>query len=147
MIARAMLVWLAVIIPAGFALYQVKFEVRALEEQLSDTNRQALRDQEAIQVLRAEWSFLNEPKRIESLNQRHLGLGGKSANRMREIESIPLRPSQGAPAAAHKALPSLPPGAPEPRLAPAMLEPVGLAPAPPHAHELVAERPSRSAAP
>ncbi|MBL8669361.1 MAG: hypothetical protein JNK11_01805 [Alphaproteobacteria bacterium] len=149
MIARAMLVWLAIIIPAGFALYQVKFEVRALEEQLSDMNKQAQRDQDAIQVLRAEWSFLNEPKRIETLNQRHLGLGSKSANRMREIDSIPLRPSQAAPAAPSKALPTLPPSAPEPRFAPAMLEPLGLVPAQslPAMRDAVAQRPSGQVVP
>ena len=67
-------VWLVLVIAAGFCMFQIKFAVQELEHQLGQTNRDIQRAQDQIRVLKAEWSYLNEPGRLSDLNRRHLGL-------------------------------------------------------------------------
>lgn len=56
------------------ALFYLKYEVTSLEEELSALNRTIVRDQEAIHVLRAEWSHLNESERLHELADKYLDL-------------------------------------------------------------------------
>ncbi|MAH83269.1 MAG: hypothetical protein CBB68_02755 [Rhodospirillaceae bacterium TMED8] len=55
-------------------LFLVKYRVQGLEGRLDDLNREIARDREAIRVLRAEWSHLNEPERLRALADRYLGM-------------------------------------------------------------------------
>ena len=61
-------------IAIGIGLFVVKYQVQDLESQLVDLNGQIARDREALQVLRAEWSHLNEPRRIKKLANKYLGM-------------------------------------------------------------------------
>ena len=84
-------VWLVLVIAAGFCMFQIKFAVQELEHQLGQTNRDISRAQEQIRVLKAEWSYLNEPGRLSDLNRRHLGLAPVSAKQMENLASLPQR--------------------------------------------------------
>jgi len=79
---------------AALALYQIKFEVAALEDELDATRRRSFAQEEAIQVLHAEWSYLNRPERIADLANRHLGLQQMSAEQILRIDRLPERPVQ-----------------------------------------------------
>jgi hypothetical protein len=79
---------------AALALYQIKFEVAALEEDLDATRRSIFAQEEAMQVLHAEWSYLNRPERIADLAERHLGLQQMSAEQILRIDRLPQRPVQ-----------------------------------------------------
>lgn len=107
-------IWLLVIGVAGFCMFEVKFAVQELEARLTGTNRQIQQDEDALRVLKAEWSYLNEPDRLADLNLRHLGLAPVSAGQMVGLADLPIRtappadpsvaeaPDAGiAPAAAH----------------------------------------------
>ncbi len=59
---------------AALFLFHIKQEVREMEEELGIAQRNILRHQEAIQVLRTEWSYLNRPARIAELAERHLAM-------------------------------------------------------------------------
>jgi hypothetical protein len=72
-------------------LFHVSYRVQSLEDELAQVNRDILRQQETIHVLRAEWSYLNEPSRLAELNRRHLTLAPLSADQMMRIEDLPLR--------------------------------------------------------
>jgi hypothetical protein len=74
MIRPASCVLLLLAACAGAALFHVSFDVSALDDRLTELNRGIVADQEALHVLRAEWSFLNQPARIEELSQRYLDL-------------------------------------------------------------------------
>ncbi|MGH6930272.1 MAG: cell division protein FtsL [Dongiaceae bacterium] len=91
MIGRGTMVWLSLAIAAGVGLFHVSYRVQSLEEELGRVNRDILREQETIHVLRAEWSYLNEPRRLAELSRRHLTLAPLSANQMMRIEDLPLR--------------------------------------------------------
>lgn len=65
------LIFLAVV--GGF-LFHVKYQVVEMEGRLKATNRQILQVQEAIQVLKAEWAYLNKPDRLKELATRYLNI-------------------------------------------------------------------------
>jgi cell division protein FtsL len=84
-------VWLVLVITAGFCMFQIKFAVQELEHQLGQTNRDIQRAQEQVRVLKAEWSYLNEPGRLSDLNRRHLGLAPVAAKQMENLAALPQR--------------------------------------------------------
>jgi cell division protein FtsL len=55
-------------------IYQVKYQARGLDGDIRTLNGQIDEERDAIAVLRAEWSLLNRPERIERLAQKHLKL-------------------------------------------------------------------------
>ena len=69
-------------IAIGIGLFMVKYRVQGLESQLDDLNRQIARDREALQVLRAEWSHLNEPRRLKILASRYLSMAPVSLDKV-----------------------------------------------------------------
>ena len=75
MIRSTTLLCATLAIGVGITQFNVKYQVQDLEHELTALNRKIVEDQQAIHVLRAEWSHLNEPARLRGLAQRHLGLG------------------------------------------------------------------------
>ena len=96
---------------ASFGLYQVKYQVQDMERNLASMKRQIVRDRAEMQVLDAEWSFLNQPDRLQGLASRYLALAPIRPTQMASIESLPPR---GAPVLAAAPAPgpatALPPG-------------------------------------
>jgi hypothetical protein len=90
-IGRGTLLWLALATGAGAGLFHVSYRVQSLEEDLTQANRDILREQETIHLLRAEWSYLNEPTRLAEMTSRHLALTPLSSGQMVRIEDLPLR--------------------------------------------------------
>jgi hypothetical protein len=93
MIRLSTLIWLALAAAAGIGLFQVKYKVQSLEGDLGQINRQIVRDQEAIHVLAAEWSLLNEPARLGDLARRHLELAPFTATQLARLSDLPDRPA------------------------------------------------------
>jgi len=75
----------------GFGLFKVKYEVQSLEEELAKINRQVATDQDAIHVLKAEWSYLTQPVRIGDMAARHLALQPVTAAQMGSFDQLPLK--------------------------------------------------------
>jgi len=97
----AALILFALSIFAGGALFSVAFEVSELDDRLIALNEEITRDRDAIHVLRAEWSYLNQPERLESLSRRYLDLQPLKGSQFSEIAALPMRPLPGiVPAAA-----------------------------------------------
>ncbi|MHA1113513.1 MAG: cell division protein FtsL [Alphaproteobacteria bacterium] len=91
MIRRATLFWIALALATGAALYLVKHEVQRREAELARLDRAILADQEAIHVLRAEWSYLNDPARLEALSAVHLDLRPLTAEAIGRFADLPRR--------------------------------------------------------
>ena len=72
-------------------LFQVKFEVQALEKQLKGLNAQIYANQQAVHVLKAEWSYLNDPDRLAELNERYLALMPVDAKQLARLQDLPAR--------------------------------------------------------
>lgn len=90
---------LAIAAVAALFLFAVKDEVWQMEDELRAVQRDILDQQEAIQVLETEWSYLNQPARIADLAKRHLGLQPVSAKRIVRLDDLPLRAPNAQPAA------------------------------------------------
>lgn len=64
----------AVLVGLAAVIYQVKDESRVLDHSVSSLRQQIAEERDVIAVLRAEWSHLNRPARLERLARAHLGL-------------------------------------------------------------------------
>lgn len=85
------LLFLGAAAAAALFLFVLKYEVQALEEELARMHGDVLRHQEAIHILEAEWSYLNQPARIADLTGRHLELQPLAADRFIRFDEIPER--------------------------------------------------------
>ena len=92
---RFVITWLATVTVGAIGLFYVSHQVEQLEDQLAREDRAILRHQEAIHVLRAEWTYLNRPERIADLARRYLALAPLSADRVVGIQDLPQRPEPG----------------------------------------------------
>ena len=116
---RAALIWLALGGAARFALFELKYEVQTLEDELVHLNRAIRSDQEEIHVLKAEWSYLNRTERLADLSRRHLDLQPITTTQMLTIEDLPMRGGDTQPQrpVLNLKIKTDPPAAPEPALA------------------------------
>lgn len=116
MIGRTTLLWLALASLVMFGLFHVKYQVAALEEELTRLNAATLREQNQIHVLEAEWSYLNRPSRLEELSERYLELKPMNSNQLTTIAALPKRPTledfARDPAVVAKILPQRKPAVP-----------------------------------
>ncbi|MDH3594200.1 MAG: hypothetical protein OEM93_05050 [Rhodospirillales bacterium] len=92
----AVLVWLTAIMVAALGLFHVKYEVQRLEEELGLEHQSILERQEAIHILKAEWSYLNQPARLSDLARRHLGLAPMVGTQVVRLDDLPQRAVQKA---------------------------------------------------
>lgn len=104
---------LSLAVAAGIGLFYAKHRVQALEAELATLQRQILADRAAIHVLKAEWSFLNDPERLAELARRHLELAPVSGSQLATLDDVPEKLPVLAPedAPAPEAAPELPPAA------------------------------------
>lgn len=90
--AFMMFAWVMLFSATGYTLFHITFEVEALESELTRLNRQIVKEQEAVHVLEAEWSYLNRPERIEKLSETLLPmLGQVNPSQVLRLEELPAR--------------------------------------------------------
>lgn len=58
----------------GCIIYQIKHRVLDLEKNIQSVNREIINTNESIHILKAEWGYLNQPRRLQSLNNKYLQL-------------------------------------------------------------------------
>lgn len=96
--------WLAVVGIAGFATYEVKYQVAQVDDQLGRVNRSIDADRDQLRVLNAEWSYLTQPARLDQLRQRHLTLVPVGRAQLGSLDQIPFRAGEASgPAVANSA--------------------------------------------
>ena len=87
-------------------IYQVKYQAKGLDAEIRTLNGQIDEERDAIAVLRAEWSLLNRPERIERLAQKHLKLAPAKPVQILTLDKVtdrdfdPARLKQETPAPA-----------------------------------------------
>jgi cell division protein FtsL len=136
--------WACLIACIGTGLFFIKHEVKDQEHRLAALAGEIHRNQETIHVLRAEWSYLNDPARLRALSEKHLGMRPVTPNQVATLDQVlkdglppaimlaavaPVRPPQ-APAAA-KSHPQVQP----------QLQPVKLVEGPPRPRPVEAAKP------
>jgi len=96
MIRRTTILSILIAGALSVALFSLKYQVRDLEGEIKDLNRAMAREQQAIHVLRAEWSHLNDLQRLRELAERYLGLGPIGGAQLSTLPALPLRPDSTA---------------------------------------------------
>jgi hypothetical protein len=83
---------MAALVLAAADVYKIKFESTRQSQQLVKLRMDIRREQDAIAALRAEWSKLDNPSRIEELSHRHLSLRATEAQQYDRLDNLPQRP-------------------------------------------------------
>jgi cell division protein FtsL len=136
MIRLGALVWLMLVVAAGFVTFKVKYAVQDIEDELNRVRKQTVAEQQEIRVLNAEWTYLNQPERLAELNRRFLQWGPIAAKQLQgKIDDIPFRPLPPplplpTPDILVAAAPAAPPPQPATAIEPATATATEIAPTP-----------------
>ena len=87
---------LALVIAAAY-VYRIKFESTRKAEQAARLRLDIRREHDTIAALRAEWSKLDSPPRVQALAQRHLSLRPIESRQFDQLDRLPERPLDPAP--------------------------------------------------
>lgn len=99
----------------GVGLFFIKHEVKEQEARLAELNDEIESNQEAIHVLKAEWSYLNDPARLRALSEKYLSMKVIGPKQVATLDTLP--PLAGpALAARQPAAPAAMPVAEAPKL-------------------------------
>lgn len=97
------MVVLAALFLAAADVYKIKYESTLQAERVAKLRGEIRREQDTIANLRAEWSKLDRPDRIQELAQRHLTLRAAEIANYDPLDRLPERP-----------IPIVPPGLADP---------------------------------
>src|SRR4029078_9112870 len=76
------------LVALAYVIYQVKYEARALDEQIASLGKEIDEERDGIALLRAEWSLLNSPERIERLAQKYLKLAPAQIRQLVTLDTV-----------------------------------------------------------
>jgi cell division protein FtsL len=71
-----------------YVIYQVKYDARSLDKEIVALNKSLETERDAIAVLRAEWSLLNRPERIDRLAKKYLKLAPPSPHQLKTLDTV-----------------------------------------------------------
>jgi cell division protein FtsL len=77
-----------VLVALAYVIYEGKYEARALDEDIGGLRKEIETERDGVAVLRAEWSLLNRPERIERLAKKHLKLNPARPQQLVTIETV-----------------------------------------------------------
>lgn len=87
----------AALVLAAAHVYKIKFESTVQAERVAKLRAEIGRERDAIAALRAEWSQLENPARIQALAQRHLALKPLDPMQIDSLDKLPERPPDLVP--------------------------------------------------
>ena len=79
------------LVALAYVIYQVKYESRALDVEIASLGKEIDEERDSIAVLRAEWSLLNRPERIERLAQKYLKLAPAKPAQLLTVDTVSER--------------------------------------------------------
>ena len=88
------LIVIGALILAAAYVYRIKFDSTVQAERLAKIRGEVRRARDAVAALRAEWSELDNPARIEGLAKRHLQLKPITPTQFDTLDHLPERQPQ-----------------------------------------------------
>lgn len=79
----------------AFMTYGMEHDTRAQQRRIVEIEKAIAKERDAIAILRAEWSHLNRPQRLEKLARKHLGLRTLDAQQIVSLKDLDV-PSRSA---------------------------------------------------
>lgn len=110
MIRALNLAMLALTVMICFGLYRVTHAAQEREADLRKIENQISEQERAIGVLKAEWTHLAQPAKVQAMATRYLDLQPMKATQIAYLNDIPMRPKEGTMADI-SAIPFAPDGA------------------------------------
>jgi len=83
---------LAALVLAAADVYKIKFESTLQAERVAKLRAEIRRERDAVAALRAEWTALDNPERIQALARRHLPLKPLEIGQLDKLDQLPERP-------------------------------------------------------
>jgi hypothetical protein len=90
MIRLSMIIWVMVLTVSAFALYSVKFQVQTLRSQIAEVKKELETERESMNVVAAEWAYLNRPDRLQKLAATYLQTKEVTVEQIAEVAAIPF---------------------------------------------------------
>ena len=91
--------WLVLVLVNGFGMFEVKYAVQSLEDDLNRVKKATIAEEHAIRTDEAEWAYLTRPETLDEMNRHYLSLGPIATKQLRvTVVDIPLRPQPPLPA-------------------------------------------------
>ena len=91
------LVVVAALVVAAAYVYKIKFESTLQAERVAKLRSEIRKERDTIAALRAEWSQLDSPGRIQGIAERHLALKPVEATQFDTLDHLPERPRDIVP--------------------------------------------------
>ena len=88
---------IGVLVTAAAYVYKIKFESTRQAERLAKLRTEIRQEQDQIAILRAQWSKLDSPARIQELANRHLKHAPIKARQFDNLDNLPERPTDLVP--------------------------------------------------
>jgi len=88
---------LATLVLAAADVYKIKFDSTVQAERLAKLRAEIRRERDAIAALRAEWTELDRPERLQGLAKRHLTLKPVEISQIDSLDRLPERPPENVP--------------------------------------------------
>jgi cell division protein FtsL len=76
------------LVALAYVIYEVKYQARGLDEEIAGLSKDIEAERDGVAVLRAEWSLLNRPERIERLAQKYLKLAPARATQLVTLDTV-----------------------------------------------------------
>jgi hypothetical protein len=83
---------IATLIAAASVVYKIKFDSTLQAERVAKLRGEIRHERDRIALLRADWSKLDTPSRLEALAQRHLSLQPIQSTQFGTFDHLPPRP-------------------------------------------------------
>lgn len=99
---KSTLLWLGLAAFCGAALFHTSQKVNDGRQQLSLLNADLRREEESLRVLQAEWSYLNNPDRLEKLARSHLALQETKGKQFVKLSNVNVAETERAAAPVDK---------------------------------------------
>ncbi len=74
----------------SFVVFEVENRVENMRSRLSALNEELLTNKESIHVLKAEWSYLNQPEKLKKMSERYTNMQAISSSQVEGMDDIPL---------------------------------------------------------
>lgn len=83
---------LALTVMICFGLYRITHAAQEREGDLKRVEAEIIEQQRAIDVLKAEWTHLSQPGKVQAMAARYLDLQPMKATQIAYLNDIPMRP-------------------------------------------------------
>jgi hypothetical protein len=88
---------IGLLVGAAVWVYEIKLDSALQAERLAKLRGELRRERDVVAMLRAEWSRLDTPARIQGLAQRHLNLKPVEVTKIDNLDKLPERPTAPRP--------------------------------------------------